>query len=371
MDQQRIAEKQKPSRDDVPTLNQVYCYLTEGCNLACRHCWLSPKLDRTGEKYPTLQVGHFETAIQEAKPLGLSRVKLTGGEPLLHPHFIKLLEILRREDLELTLETNGMLCTPQIAVEIAKCKNPFASVSIDGSEAETHDWIRGVRGSFEKAKRAVKNFSDVNISPQIIMSVMRCNAHQIDAMVKMAESLGASSVKFNIVQPTGRGKNIEAGADGLDISELLEIGRHVDRELQPRTGLELFFDYPMAFRPLSRIASGNGAGTCGILGILGLIPNGQYALCGIGEYIPDLVYGKVGKDRLKDVWRNNPKLTELRQGMPDRFDGVCARCLMKYRCLGACVAQNYYRTGSLWEPFWFCNQAYDGGLFPDTRMAMD
>ncbi len=72
-------------------LNQFYFYLTEGCNLACRHCWLAPKLDREGTLYPTLPVDLFETAIREAKPLGLKAVKLTGGEPLLHPQFLQLI----------------------------------------------------------------------------------------------------------------------------------------------------------------------------------------------------------------------------------------------------------------------------------------
>ena len=34
----------------VPVLRQLYAYLTEGCNLACRHCYLAPKRDPTGER---------------------------------------------------------------------------------------------------------------------------------------------------------------------------------------------------------------------------------------------------------------------------------------------------------------------------------
>ena len=75
--------------DRLNPLNQLYFYLTEGCNLACRHCWLAPKLDAAGDRYPTLPVELFETAIREAKPLGLSAVKLTGGEPLLHPRITR------------------------------------------------------------------------------------------------------------------------------------------------------------------------------------------------------------------------------------------------------------------------------------------
>src|SRR5665647_1504590 len=106
-------------------LQTLYFYLSEGCNLACRHCWMGPRFDVTGNQYPVLPVELFETAILEAKPLGLRGVKLTGGEPLLHPHFMHLLEIVRREELNVSIETNGLLCTPEIAAAIARSHSPF------------------------------------------------------------------------------------------------------------------------------------------------------------------------------------------------------------------------------------------------------
>ncbi len=110
-------KQQKTGQAGMRTINTLYFYLTEGCNLACRHCWMGPRFDATGNHYPTLPVELFETAIREAKPLGLSGVKLTGGEPLLHPHFTRLLEIVRREELRLTIETNGLLCTPEFLLK--------------------------------------------------------------------------------------------------------------------------------------------------------------------------------------------------------------------------------------------------------------
>jgi SynChlorMet cassette radical SAM/SPASM protein ScmF len=353
----------------VPPLHQLYVYLTQGCNLACRHCWLSPQYDAAGDRYPTLPVALFETAIREAKPLGLSGVKLTGGEPLLHPRFTDLLEIIRREELRLTIETNGVLCTPGMAADIARSPQRFVSVSIDGADAATHEWVRGVPGSFEKARQAVRNLAAADTRPQIIMALMRCNADQVAPMVRMAERLGASSVKFNVVQPTGRGERFQEGTDGLSVPELIELGRTVERDLAPATDVQLFFDYPMAFRSLGRIASGDGCGVCGVLTILGLIPSGHYALCGIGEHLPDLVFGAIGEDSLEQVWHEDPVLNELREGLPGRLTGVCGRCLMRFRCLGSCIAQNYYRTGSLWAPFWFCEQALEAGLFPETRLV--
>jgi MoaA/NifB/PqqE/SkfB family radical SAM enzyme len=121
-------------------LNRVYFYLTEGCNLACRHCWLAPKFDPQGNRFAMLPVEVFEQVLREAKPLGLQGVKLTGGEPLLHPRISQLLEIIRREELHLAVETNGLLCTPALAAESPEYRTFRASAWM--VHVPKHEWIR-------------------------------------------------------------------------------------------------------------------------------------------------------------------------------------------------------------------------------------
>ena len=177
-------------------------------------------------------------------------------------------------------------------------------------------------------------------------------------------------MKFNLVQPIARGEKLHEDTGSVSVAELIKLGRYVDMELSPTTKLRLFFDYPMAFRPLSRIASGDGCGVCGIFGILGVIASGHYALCGIGKQVDDLVFGAVGEDPLEMVWHESPILRAIREGLPERLGGVCGRCLMRRGCLGSCVAETYYRTGGLWDGFWFCEQAEAARLFPESRLAV-
>jgi SynChlorMet cassette radical SAM/SPASM protein ScmF len=169
-------------------LNMIYFYLTEGCNLACRHCWIAPKYQPEGRSYPALDLELFRFIIEQAKALGLSGVKLTGGEPLLHPQIHEILEYVRKEDLHLVVETNGVLCTPELAEEMASCRHPFVSVSLDGVKAETHEWVRGVEGCFEATIKGIQNLVNAGFKPQIIMTIMRQNRDQIEAMVRLAES---------------------------------------------------------------------------------------------------------------------------------------------------------------------------------------
>jgi SynChlorMet cassette radical SAM/SPASM protein ScmF len=372
------AEMSKPSVEKMEKeressrypLNQIYFYLTEGCNLRCRHCWVAPKYQSKEQSYPALNLDLFKSIIEQAKPLGLQGVKLTGGEPLLHPQICEILEVIRKEDLSLNVETNGVLCTPELAGKIGACKNSFVSVSLDGADSETHEWVRGVEGSFEGALDGIKILVEAGFRPQVIMTIMRHNKNQIEQVVRLAERLGAGSVKFNILQPTARGEKMYESGEALSIEELVDLGQWVENTLKATTNLGVHYSHPVAFRPLGKMYgnNGDGCGLCGILGILGVLANGSYALCGIGETVPDLVFGHGATDPLEDIWNNNPLLLELREGLPHRFEGICGRCLMRGICLGSCVAQNYYLSKNLYASYWYCDKAHSRGLFPETRI---
>ena len=351
-------------------LNTIYFYLTEGCNLKCRHCWIAPKYQAGEHTFSVLSLDLFRSIIEQAKSLGLSGVKLTGGEPLLHPHINEIIKYIRHVKLSLTVETNGVLCTPEIVQNIVACKNPFISVSLDGANAETHEWVRGVKGCFEDTLIGIQNIVAVGLKPQIIMSIMQHNKDQIENIIRLAENLGAGSVKFNIVGPTSRGEKMHNSGEIPTIEELVEIGSRIENELSFSTSLQISYSHPMAFEPLKRIYSnnGNGCNVCGIYGILGVLSDGSYSLCGIGDVVPELNFGHASSDHLEDIWNTTPTLLEIRTELPSRLEGICGLCLMRTKCLGSCIAQNYYRSKSVFAPFWYCEEAYNKGLFPEGRL---
>ncbi len=352
----------------VPALNTYYAYLTSGCNLACQHCWLSPAYQPEGGTGGHLDFDLFTQAIEEGLPLGLSSVKLTGGEPLLHPDFVRIVDLLQQKQLGLTIETNGTLMTRELAFYLKEQSTlGHISVSVDGARAATHDPFRGVKGSFERAVQGIRWLAEAGFRPQVIMSLHAGNVEEIEALVRLAESLGAGSVKFNLVQPTGRGETLTKRGKVLGIERLVEIGRWVERDLQKQTALSLHYSWPVAFHSLRRL-SRDGSDSCGIFGILGLLASGHYAMCGIGVQIPELTYGMIGQDKLAEVWVEHPMLLRLRESLPVQLEGVCADCLFQARCLGSCVAENYHQTKRLTAAYWFCAQAVEAGLFPLARL---
>jgi len=363
-------ENERQDPDVTYRLNQLYVYATDSCNLRCRHCWIEPHSPGRAQPRQGIEPDLFGSILNQAVPLGLAGVKLTGGEPLLHPAFTRLLDTIRAKDLGLSLETNAVLCTQDLAKRLVDFPRRFVSVSLDSPDAPTHDWIRGTEGSFRLAVRGIEHLVSAGVRPQIIMTVMRRNRDHLANLVGLAERIGAESVKFNILQPTARAETLHRQGEALPLADLITLGRWVETDLSRQTSLPLTFHQPPAFLGLGRMfgPAGDGCHTCGILGILGVLADGSYALCGIGATVPEMVFGHAAHDSLRDVWLGHPTLLSLREGLPHRLSGVCARCFFKRICLGSCIAQNYYRARDLWAPFWYCEEAHRHGLFPESRL---
>jgi SynChlorMet cassette radical SAM/SPASM protein ScmF len=366
----------------VPRLTSLYLYASGSCNLACRHCWIVPEFlgpevlgaevlgfeaGASAERGQHVPLEYVEKAIGEGRSLGLGHVKLTGGEPTLHPRFRELVALIANAGLRMTMETNGTLVDDDLATFLKATPGfSFVSVSLDGADAETHDTMRSVPGSFRRALDGIEALVRAGFRPQVICSLHRGNLAQVDQVVALAEELGCGSVKFNLIQEIGRGGQF-ASQNGLSIEQCLAENRRVERELAPRSKLRIFFDVPFAFRPLPRLLKGD-LGHCGVLGILGLLSGGELSLCGIGTTVPELIYGHIERDDLRDVWCASPGLVELREKVPAQLEGVCGRCLHRDLCLGSCIANNYHTAGRLNAAYHFCELAEEQGLFPASRL---
>lgn len=357
----------------VPRLHAFYLYLTSGCNLACRHCWVKPRfIHGKPDPQDCIDPELLLSAVTEAKTLGLTSAKLTGGEPLFHPLFRDIARGLSDLGIAMTMETNGTFLTPELA-DFMKNETTihFVSVSLDDDEPESHDAFRGVRGAFGATVRGLDALRAAGYdNTQVIMSVHRGNIDKIEGVVKLAELHGAASVKFNPVTDTGRGRQMAARGETLGIPELLALEKNVYGEIKEKTALKkLILNIPPALRSFPILMETGGCtGDCGVTGILGILGTGEIAMCGIGQTIPSLVYGRLG-DSMTDIWLNYPKLQALRRELEDteHYPGICGDCLMASHCRTGCVADNYQEGGRMVLPGKQCQEADQLGLFPAQR----
>jgi MoaA/NifB/PqqE/SkfB family radical SAM enzyme len=131
--------------------------LTQACSLRCRMCaqWgphgYLRQADRRAEA--PLDVDDWQKLIASIPTNSPPQVLLRGGEPLELPGFPRLLEAIRARGLSVSIDSNGVLLE-RLADELAAIGGFHVTVSLDGPP-QVHDAIRGVPGTYERARRGV------------------------------------------------------------------------------------------------------------------------------------------------------------------------------------------------------------------------
>ena len=96
-----------------------------------------------------------------------------GGEPLLRKDLLRISEFASRCGLRISMNSNGYLIDREKAEELKKCGFSKIGISIDSHLAEVHDDFRGVRGSYEKAVKALSYLNEAGIETSISTVICR------------------------------------------------------------------------------------------------------------------------------------------------------------------------------------------------------
>ena len=148
-------ERLRPSLRQVPTdtpvldrlarpLSDLRLSITDRCNFRCTYCMPRSKLGPVVAPTQRENLLTFEELAQVAEvfvSLGVSKVRLTGGEPLVRQGLPRLVELLRRLAIQdLCLTTNGSLLGGQ-AASLAQAGLHRVTVSLDASDEPTFQRI--------------------------------------------------------------------------------------------------------------------------------------------------------------------------------------------------------------------------------------
>lgn len=163
--------------------------ITNHCNERCKHCYHT--FDKYGER-KELSTKEIFSIIDDAYELGVFRITLSGGEALLRPDIMDVLEYIHSKHMMLVLFTNGLLLDNNIIDVLAKNGCALVSLSIYGADATTHDLITGVEGSFDRTVHAVRNLTGHGLFTELKCVVLKDNCNQLKEVKNIAESLQCS-----------------------------------------------------------------------------------------------------------------------------------------------------------------------------------
>ena len=216
--------------------------VTYRCNYRCRFChyWHDP-LGRAAE--PTIEDYHL--GARKLATYGSLLVSLAGGEPLLREDLPEIIEAVGEHHFPF-VTTNGWFVTPKVASDLMQAGLWGVSISIDYTDAATHDKRRGMDGAWAQAWRAVEMFSAARIHEwqrvNVIAVLMDDNIDELETLIEMAAARGA----YFMVQPYGylkTGTNAYAHNDGPVGPRLVALRRRHGNFLSNPDYLAKFDDF--------------------------------------------------------------------------------------------------------------------------------
>ncbi len=159
----RFEEKHKKTVSES-ALHLMHLYLTNGCNLRCKHCYMESKTPKSNE----LTTEEIKELLVSFAEYGGKNVNLSGGEITLRKDLIEIIDIAVGLGLKTKLYSNGTLWTDELVTKLKSINNSFSEhsinvqISIDGFSEESNAKIRG-KGSFAKAISTVEKLVEAGI----------------------------------------------------------------------------------------------------------------------------------------------------------------------------------------------------------------
>ncbi len=316
-----------------PRLASLQFELTSRCNERCIHCYIPNGKKNAGFD---MSFERFKYILDQYAEMGGLQVTLSGGEALMNKDIVKMLWYCREKDMQISLLTNLISLKEELIPILKDVNISLIQVSLYSMNAEKHDFITTVKGSFEKTKTAIEKLHNADIPVQISCPIMKANKDGYDEVMKYAQRLRMKAQTDYIMM---------AQAD-LDTSNLANRISIEETEKVIRDIMENDVDYQtetLAQEPLSSISEEEFAemSLCGAgLNDLCVTVNGDIYPCAGWQ---GFVVGNVFRESLKEIWEHSPKLEQIRMIKQKDFP-KCLKCEARDFC-NMCLVRNYNESG--------------------------
>lgn len=212
-------------------LRDLRISVTDKCNFRCVYCMPKEVFGRGYQFLPKADLLTYEEITRLARifvGLGVEKVRLTGGEPLLRRDVETLVAMLGAiDDLDLTLTTNGSLLE-QKAVALRAAGLKRITVSLDALDDETFKRMNDVDFPVEKVLAAMDAAHDAGLRPVKVNMVVRRGLNE-SSIVPMARFFREKGYILRFIEYMDVGNTNGWRLD--DVVPAREIVRMVDEVL--------------------------------------------------------------------------------------------------------------------------------------------
>jgi len=305
--------------------------VTDKCNLRCVYCMPEEGLPWL-RRDELLSYEEIQAIVKVMAPMGLRRVRLTGGEPLVRKDLPRLVGLIASVPgiLDLSISTNGVLLE-ELAEPLKEAGATRVNVSLDSFRKDRVDALARRAGTFEKVLSGLEAAERAGLEP-IKINVVLIRGKNDDEIADFAEATRTRPwhVRFIEIMPTT--SNLALSAEGFfscqeALVRLRELG-----ELEPVTGPEgngpaTYYSFPGATGTVGVIAP-MSQHFCDDCNRLRLTADGFLRPCLFGELQTNLRDPMRAGDELvpliEETLRIKPERHDLVQGSDAGSGGLIA-----------------------------------------------
>ncbi len=311
--------------------------ITLRCDLACVHCG-----SRAGKARPDeLDTAGCLDLVAQMDELGVREVTLIGGEAYLRDDWLDIVRELSRRGIAASMTTGGRGLTRERARDAKAAGLRAVSVSIDGVE-ETHDRLRGVRGSYRAALAALEAGREAGLGMTVNTQVNRLSQPELPQVLETVIAAGGRAWQVQLTAAMGRAADqpdlLPQPEDLLTLFPMLAtLKARCDEAgvvLWPGNNLGYFGPYESTLR--GQMPRGH-MGSCGAGRLtLGIEADGAIKGCPSLQTDP-WTGGNVRDASLRDIWERAAPLRYTRDRTVDDLWGFCRTCYYADTCMAGCT----------------------------------
>lgn len=298
-------------------------HITQVCDLHCRHCY-----DRSSGPPLTLETGL--RILDEFRDFCRSRhvsgqVSFTGGNPLLHPQFLKLYQAA--VDRGLMTAILGNPAGGEMLERISSCRLPeFYQVSLEGLQ-EHNDYIRGA-GHFDRVLTFLDELKDMDIYSMVMLTLTRGNLDQVLPLAEMLRDR-TDLFTFNRLSMVGEGARLQTPLREEYRAFLMDYLQALEKN--PTMALKDNLINILLEQKGEKLFGGCAGFGCGAaFNFVALLPDGAIHAC---RKFPSLI-GNIHTQSLAAIY-DSEAAVRYRYG-----PASCRGCRIRHVC-GGCLAVAY------------------------------
>ena len=177
-------------------LRDLRVSVTDRCNFRCGYCMPKEKFGRQHKFLPNKSILSYEQIqrfVTACIPLGLNKIRITGGEPLLRRDLSELVRMVSSLGIEVALTTNGSLLADR-AEQLSRAGLNRVTVSLDALEPELHSKITDSIIPVEEVMRGIESAVSSGLYPVKVNCVVRRGINESEVAPIVRHFRGSSVI---------------------------------------------------------------------------------------------------------------------------------------------------------------------------------